>query len=96
VRAVKRGNIDAADRDAALARITMTSDPEDAAGADLVVEAVPENVELKTSIMKTLGGIVGDHAIIARTPRPFRSRNWPVLCTTPTGWLGCISSPPSP
>jgi 3-hydroxybutyryl-CoA dehydrogenase len=30
-----------------------------------VIEAVPENVELKTSIMKALGGIVADNAVIA-------------------------------
>jgi 3-hydroxybutyryl-CoA dehydrogenase len=64
-RAVKRGKRDAADRDAALARITFTSELTDVAGADLVIEAVPENVELKTSILNALGGIVGDHAVIA-------------------------------
>ena len=64
-RAVKRGKRDAAERDAALARITLTSDLEDVAGADLVIEAVPENVQLKTSIMKELGEIVAADAIIA-------------------------------
>jgi 3-hydroxybutyryl-CoA dehydrogenase len=64
-RAVKRGKRDAADRDAALARITLTSELEDVGGADLVIEAVSENVELKASIMKALGGIVDDHAVIA-------------------------------
>jgi 3-hydroxybutyryl-CoA dehydrogenase len=64
-RAVKRGKLDAAERDAALARVTLTSDLQDVAGAELVIEAVPENVELKISIMNTLGDIVTDHAIIA-------------------------------
>ena len=64
-RAVKRGKRDVADRDSALARITVTSELMDVAGADLVVEAVPENVELKTSIMEELGGIVPDDAVIA-------------------------------
>jgi 3-hydroxybutyryl-CoA dehydrogenase len=64
-RAVKRGKLDAADRDSALARITMTSELKDVAGADLVIEVVPENVELKTSIMKALDDIVGDDAVIA-------------------------------
>jgi 3-hydroxybutyryl-CoA dehydrogenase len=64
-KAVKRGKCDAADRDAALARITLTSDLEDLADAELVIEAVPENVELKTSIMEALGGIVADDALIA-------------------------------
>jgi len=64
-RSVKRGKRDAADRDSALARITLTSELKDVAGADLVIEAVPEDVELKTSIMTALGGIVGDEAVIA-------------------------------
>jgi 3-hydroxybutyryl-CoA dehydrogenase len=64
-RAVKRGRLDAEQRDSALARITLTSDLKDVARADLVIEAVPEIVELKTSIMKTLNSIVDDHALIA-------------------------------
>jgi 3-hydroxybutyryl-CoA dehydrogenase len=64
-RAVKRGKHDAAVRDAALKRITLTSELNDVADADLVIEAVPENVELKTSIMKDLSGIVADDAVIA-------------------------------
>jgi 3-hydroxybutyryl-CoA dehydrogenase len=64
-RAVKRGKREAADRDAALARITLTSELKDVADVDLVIEAVPENVGLKISIMKELGGIVADDAVIA-------------------------------
>jgi 3-hydroxybutyryl-CoA dehydrogenase len=64
-RAVKRGKRDAADRDSALARITLTSELQEVADVDLVIEAVPENVQLKTSVMKELGGIVADEAVIA-------------------------------
>jgi 3-hydroxybutyryl-CoA dehydrogenase len=64
-RAVKRGKRDAEARDAALARTTLTSDLQDMAGVDLAIEAVPESVALKTSIMQELGGIVADDAVIA-------------------------------
>src|SRR5450755_2482194 len=64
-RAVKRGKHTAAERDSALARITLTSELKDVADSDLVIEAVPEDVELKTSIMKELAGIVADDAVIA-------------------------------
>jgi 3-hydroxybutyryl-CoA dehydrogenase len=64
-RAVKRGKLDAGQRDSALARITLTSELKDVAGADLVIEAIPEVVELKTSIMKSLDEIVGDDTLIA-------------------------------
>jgi len=64
-RAVKRGKYGPADRDAALARTTLTSELADVAGTDLIIEAVPEDLELKTSIMRALGGIVTDDTIIA-------------------------------
>ena len=64
-RAVKRGTYESADRDSALSRITLTSELKDAADADLVIEAVPENAELKISIMQELAGIVADDAVIA-------------------------------
>lgn len=64
-RAVKRGKRDAAARDSALARVTLTSELKDVAGADIVIEAVPEHVELKTSVIKALCGIVADEAVIA-------------------------------
>ena len=48
-----------------LSRITLTSELEDVGGADLVIEAVPEKVDLKASIMRMLDGIVGEHALIA-------------------------------
>ena len=63
--AVKRGKLDADQRDAALARIKFTSELTDVAGSDLVIEAVPENLKLKVSIMKELNEIVGDDTILA-------------------------------
>jgi 3-hydroxybutyryl-CoA dehydrogenase len=63
--AVKRGKLDADKRDAALARVTFTSELNDVAGSDLVVETVPEDVQLKVSIMKELNEIVGDDTILA-------------------------------
>jgi 3-hydroxybutyryl-CoA dehydrogenase len=63
--AVKRGKLDADQRDAALARITFTSELTDVAGSDLVIEAVPENLQLKLSIMKGLNEIVGEDTILA-------------------------------
>jgi 3-hydroxybutyryl-CoA dehydrogenase len=63
--AVNRGKLDAARRDAALARITFTSELKDVAGSDLVIEAVPEDLALKTSIMRELNEIVGQDTILA-------------------------------
>ncbi|WP_370935173.1 3-hydroxyacyl-CoA dehydrogenase family protein [Amycolatopsis sp. cg13] len=63
--AVQRGKLDEAARDALRSRISFTADLADAGGADLVVEAVPERLELKVGIMQALDEIVGEHAIIA-------------------------------
>jgi len=63
--AVKRGKLDAEQRDAALARIKFTGELTDVAGSDLVIEAVPENLELKLSIMKGLNEIVSEDTILA-------------------------------
>ena len=63
--AVKRGKLDAGQRDATLANITFTSELKDVAGRDLVIEAVPENLDLKLSIMKSLDQIVSPDTILA-------------------------------
>ena len=63
--AVKRGKLDAGKRDEALARVTFSSELSDVAGHDLVIEAVPESLELKKSIMKELNGIVAPDTILA-------------------------------
>jgi 3-hydroxybutyryl-CoA dehydrogenase len=49
---VDKGKIDAASRDAAIARLSGTPDLERAAaGVDLVIEAVPERLELKHDVL---------------------------------------------
>lgn len=53
-RQVSKGTLDAADRDAALARIELTTDTGRFAAADLVVEAATENEALKLKIFADL------------------------------------------
>ncbi len=64
-RALEGGKIDAAERDSILARLTLTADLEDVAAADLVIEAVPENAELKVNILAQVAGFVSEQALIA-------------------------------
>ena len=64
-RAVAKAKISARDRDAILARLTGTCDLEDAADADLVVEAVFEDVDVKTALWASLDGIAPVGAIFA-------------------------------
>jgi 3-hydroxybutyryl-CoA dehydrogenase len=64
-RAIGGGKLDGAGRDAAWERISLTTSLEGVDGADLVIEAVPEDVRLKDEVMRALDGIVPDTAMVA-------------------------------
>src|SRR5687767_2842175 len=51
-RAVDKGRLDAADRDSTLERIEPTDDVSDAASADLVIEAVFEDLGVKSALWR--------------------------------------------
>jgi 3-hydroxybutyryl-CoA dehydrogenase len=63
--AVDRGKLDAADRDAALAAITWTTDIADMGECGMVIEAAPEISELKHEIFRALDAALPDGAIMA-------------------------------
>jgi 3-hydroxybutyryl-CoA dehydrogenase len=64
-RAVSRGKLPAADRDAALARIRTTTDLAELADRDLVIEAITEHEPTKTALYRELGGIVRPDCVLA-------------------------------
>ncbi|HEY2725151.1 MAG TPA: 3-hydroxybutyryl-CoA dehydrogenase [Pseudonocardiaceae bacterium] len=64
-RAAERGKLDEAARRELLARIRYTTDLADLAGVDLVIEAVPEHLDLKTQIFNELDSIVGEDVVLA-------------------------------
>ena len=64
-RAVEKGKLDAAERDATLGRLKGSVDLEDLAGCDLVVEAIVENLDEKKKIFGALDRLTEDHAIFA-------------------------------
>lgn len=63
--AVARGKATRDEADAALARITFTSTFEEAATTDLVIEAVPERLELKIRVFRDLDRIAPAATILA-------------------------------
>ncbi|MGZ3504222.1 MAG: 3-hydroxyacyl-CoA dehydrogenase family protein [Vulcanimicrobiaceae bacterium] len=82
---VEKEKLSKADRDAALARITATTQVKDLKDCDLVVEAIVENVDAKVNLFKQLDELLAPHAIIctntsslcvielaAKTKRPSR------------------------
>jgi 3-hydroxybutyryl-CoA dehydrogenase len=64
-RAVRGGKLEAGEVDAVMERVEVSTDIESAAGADLVVEAVPEDLELKRSVFEVLGNAATGDTILA-------------------------------
>ncbi|MFE2558392.1 3-hydroxyacyl-CoA dehydrogenase family protein [Streptomyces sp. NPDC059352] len=64
-RFVAKGRMDAADAEAALGRITATTELEAVADADIVVEAVFENLDVKHEIFRSLDKVAKDGAVLA-------------------------------
>jgi len=64
-RLVKKEKLSAADRDAAIARVTATTDYAALRNADLIIEAATENVALKLDILRKIDGIAGTDALLA-------------------------------
>ncbi|MCL7458994.1 3-hydroxybutyryl-CoA dehydrogenase [Micromonospora sp. MSM11] len=63
-RAVSRGKLSEADRDAALARVAFTADLTDFADRQLVIEAAPEQESIKLDVFATLDKVVEDEEAI--------------------------------
>ncbi len=64
-RGVERGKTTQEDADAALARLSFTTSLEDLKDADLVIEAVPEDLELKKKVFAELDGVAGPGTLFA-------------------------------
>jgi 3-hydroxybutyryl-CoA dehydrogenase len=66
-RAVGKGKLEQTDADGVLERVTTTLDFEDLAECDLVVEAVTEDLDTKSSIFKKLDEATKPDAVLATT-----------------------------
>lgn len=64
-RLLKKERISQEDHDATLGRITGTATLEDVKTAELIIEAVPEDVALKRELYEKLGGICSEEVIFA-------------------------------
>ena len=64
-RAVRRGKLDEPAAQEALARITTTTELADLADCDLVVEAVPEHLDVKRALFAELDRLLRDDAVLA-------------------------------
>lgn len=64
-RQVEKSRIDESEKEAILSRLTPSISLENASNADLVIEAVVENMDVKTQLFKMLDQYAPAHAILA-------------------------------
>lgn len=70
-RAIERGKLSAADAAAALERLDFSTDLGDAGDADLLIEAVPEQLDLKIRVLRDLDRRVSAEALLASNTSGF-------------------------
>jgi 3-hydroxybutyryl-CoA dehydrogenase len=66
-RQVKKGSLTQDARDATLSRLQTNSSRSAAAGSQLIIEAVPENLELKTEVLRDLERAAPDAVLASNT-----------------------------
>ncbi|ARI76041.1 3-hydroxybutyryl-CoA dehydrogenase [Halobacillus mangrovi] len=64
-RAVEKGKMSEEEKQTALGHLSGTTNLKDASDCDLVIEAVVENMDIKTKVFKSLDEITPGHAILA-------------------------------
>ncbi|MET3726625.1 3-hydroxybutyryl-CoA dehydrogenase [Fictibacillus halophilus] len=64
-RSVEKGRLDESEKESILSRITASVSLENASNADLVIEAVIENMDVKTQLFKMLDQYAPAHTILA-------------------------------
>jgi 3-hydroxybutyryl-CoA dehydrogenase/3-hydroxyacyl-CoA dehydrogenase len=69
--AVERGKLTRDDADAALARLAFTEQFDEAANTDVVIEAVPERLELKVRVFRDLDRVAPASTILASNTSGF-------------------------
>ncbi len=63
-KAVSKGKLSQEEKESALSKIKSSTEPADFADCDLVIEAVPENLEKKKKVFAEVDNILPPHAII--------------------------------
>lgn len=93
---VSKGTLSDDDREAALARITTTTDLDAAGSADLVVEAVFEQLEVKRDLFANLDRICRDDAVLATNTSAIPITNIAAATTRPEAVVGTHFFSPVP
>jgi len=95
-RAVSRGKLTPEGERALHDRVTFTSEMTDLEGCQLVVEAVPEHLQLKKDVLARVDTIVGDDAIIATNTSSLPVTEIAVATSRPSRVVGMHFFNPAP
>jgi len=95
-RAVSRGKLTADDQAALHSRVTFTSDMGDLRDCQLVVEAVPEHLDLKKEVFAKVDGIVAPDAVLATNTSSLPVTEIAVATSNPKRVVGMHFFNPAP
>jgi 3-hydroxybutyryl-CoA dehydrogenase len=95
-RGVARGRMTAQEQDALHARVTFTSEMTDLAECQLVVEAVPERLDLKKQVFARLDAVVAADAVLATNTSSLPVTEIAVATVDPTRVVGMHFFNPAP
>jgi 3-hydroxybutyryl-CoA dehydrogenase len=95
-RAVRRGKLSEADRDALVGRVRFTTSMEDLADVDLMIEAVPERLDLKQEIFAAADKICRADAVLATNTSSLSVTDISVATTRPHAVIGMHFFNPAP
>jgi 3-hydroxybutyryl-CoA dehydrogenase len=95
-REVKKGKLAEADKVAALARIEATTDTSKLAAADFVVEAVPEQLDLKVRVLKDVDAVLRPGVVLATNTSSISITQLAAQTTRPDRFIGMHFMNPVP
>ncbi|VVD71320.1 3-hydroxybutyryl-CoA dehydrogenase [Pandoraea communis] len=87
-RLIKKDKLTAADKAAALARVSTATDHAALANADIVIEAATENFDLKIKILKQLEGVTKADAILASNTSSISITKLAAVVAKPDQFIG--------
>ena len=95
-RAVEKGRMSAQERDAALARLSLTTDLADLGGCELVVEAAFEDLDVKRELFAALDAAVASDAVLATNTSALSVTEIAAATTRPERVVGMHFFNPAP
>lgn len=85
---ISKGKVSEAQRDETLARITISTELSGCKGADLVVEAAPERIDLKRTIFQEVCKHVASDALLGSNTSSLSITELAATCTHPERFIG--------